>query len=78
MEVDRHIQRYMFACGYMFAPLQKRIPLAFIKEGIIKAAIDFMQHIDNLEEEDKICVLAEMKVMETYEYEVVDDFVRAE
>lgn len=49
-----------------------------IKEGIIKAAIDFMQHIDNLEEEDKICVLAfdEMKVMETYEYEAVDDFVR--
>lgn len=49
-----------------------------IDEGILRTSIDFMRHVTNLSHDEKLCVLAfdEMKIMETYEYEAIDDKVR--
>lgn len=49
-----------------------------ISEGILTTAIDFMRHNTELSEKEKICVLVfdEMKVVETFEYDAVGDYVR--
>lgn len=49
-----------------------------MNEGILKTAIDFMRRATDLEADDKIAVLSfdEMKVLETYEYDAVNDVVR--
>ena len=49
-----------------------------VEECIINSSLDFMRHITNLSDDEKVCVLAfdEMKVMETFEYDTTLDKVR--